>query len=157
MSDHFFRIQRDPGGDGLCGGALAGAGELGLGEGAPEENVGPLQGRHAHPGPHARQADRIQSGQHRSDAGSRFKEGPPPPTDGVGLLRSGLMNLRQVVLSRVDQTLHSSPRADTTEVFAKHCEEILGVPATPGQFMGCSHVAEPLCRAERASSPQAPI
>lgn len=53
----------------------------------------------------------------------------------VGFLHSGLANLRQVVLSKVDQTLHSSPRADTAEVFAKHCEEILGVPATPGQFV----------------------
>lgn len=67
------------------------------------------------------------------------------------------MNLRQVVLSRVDQTLHSSPRADTSEVFAKHCEEILGVPATPGQFISRSHVtAVPPRRADTGSSPQAP-
>lgn len=57
------------------------------------------------------------------------------------------MNLRQVVLSKVDQTLHSSPRADTAEVFAKHCEEILGVPATPGQSIGDGHVAPPWRRA----------
>lgn len=44
------------------------------------------------------------------------------------------MNLRQVVLSKVDQTLHSSPHADTSEVFAKQCKDILGVPATPGQW-----------------------
>jgi len=43
------------------------------------------------------------------------------------------MNLRQVVLGKVDQSLHSCPDADTAEVFAKHCEDILGVPATPGQ------------------------
>lgn len=54
------------------------------------------------------------------------------------LLLSGLVNLRQVVLSKVDQTLHSSRGADTAEVFAKHCEEILGVPATPGQFCSSS-------------------
>lgn len=47
---------------------------------------------------------------------------------------SGLMNLRQVVLGKVDQSLHTSPRADTTEVFAQHCQDILGVPATPGQL-----------------------
>ncbi len=47
---------------------------------------------------------------------------------------SGLMNLRQVVLSKVDQSLHTSPRADTAEVFAKLCQDILGVPATPGQL-----------------------
>lgn len=44
------------------------------------------------------------------------------------------MNLRQVVLSKVDQTLHNSSCADTSEVFAKHCQDILGVPATPGQL-----------------------
>lgn len=53
------------------------------------------------------------------------------------LSSSGLMNLRQVVLSKVDQSLHTSPRADTTEVFAKHCQDILGVPATPGQLEYC--------------------
>lgn len=56
------------------------------------------------------------------------------------------MNLRQVVLSKVDQTLHSSPRADTAEVFAKHCEEILGVPATPGQFISSSSCSAMLPR-----------
>lgn len=75
----------------------------------------------------------------------------------VRLLHSGLVNLRQVVLSRVDQTLHSSPRADTAEVFAKHSEEILGVPATPGQFISNnSFVAAPFSRAQTGSSPQAP-
>lgn len=43
------------------------------------------------------------------------------------------MNLRQVVLSKVDQSLHTSPHADTAKVFAKHCQDILGVPAVPGQ------------------------
>lgn len=66
------------------------------------------------------------------------------------------MNLRQVVLSKVDQTLHSSPRADTTEVFAKHCEEILGVPATPGQLISDGYVTPPWRRVKQAPSPQAP-
>lgn len=76
----------------------------------------------------------------------------------VWLLPSGLVNLRKVVLSKVDQTLHNSPRADTAEVFAKHCEEILGVPATPGRIISNnnSSVAAPFCRAQAGSSPQAP-
>ncbi|XP_054612977.1 neurolysin, mitochondrial isoform X1 [Dunckerocampus dactyliophorus] len=48
---------------------------------------------------------------------------------------TGLMNLRQVVLSKVDQSLHSSARADTAAVFAQHCQDILGVPASAGTNM----------------------
>jgi len=48
----------------------------------------------------------------------------------------GLMNLRQVVLSRVDQTLHTAPHADTAQVFASLSQDILGVPATPGEPPG---------------------
>lgn len=67
VSDHFLRVQWNPGGDGLCGGAFADAGELGLGEGASEKNVPPLQGRHPDPRQSARQTDSIQSRQHWSD------------------------------------------------------------------------------------------
>lgn len=63
------------------------------------------------------------------------------------------MNLRQVVLSKVDQILHSSSRADTTEVFARHCEEILGVPATPGQSAGLSRSAPPFSWAQTGFLP----
>ena len=46
---------------------------------------------------------------------------------------AGMMNLRQVVLGKVDQTLHTTARADTAQVFATHSEDILGIPATPGE------------------------
>lgn len=56
---------------------------------------------------------------------------------------TGLMNLRQVVLSKVDQTLHTSSQANSARVFAQHCQDILGVPATEGTNMmaSFSHLA----------------
>lgn len=142
-SDHFLRIQWNPGGDRLCGGALTGARELGLGEGASEKNVPPLQRWHTNPRQPARQTDCIQSSQHWSDAHHKIlnllshlcrnQQEFPHFNSWAYLFSLGLMNLRQVVLSKVDQTLHNSPHADTAEVFAQHCQDILGVPATPGQ------------------------
>ncbi|CAL9682256.1 unnamed protein product [Knipowitschia caucasica] len=73
-----------------------------------------------------------------------YKDGSPVPDHLLDKLISsrvantGLMNLRQLVLSKVDQYLHNNPGAKTADVFAKHFEEILGVPATPGTNMTAS-------------------
>uniref|UniRef100_A0A8C5GNV6 Thimet oligopeptidase-like n=1 Tax=Gouania willdenowi TaxID=441366 RepID=A0A8C5GNV6_GOUWI len=73
-----------------------------------------------------------------------YKDGSPIPEDLLDKLiasrvaNTGLMNLRQVVLSKVDQTLHSSSFADTAQVFTKHYQDILGVPATPDTNMTAS-------------------
>uniref|UniRef100_A0A673YTM1 Neurolysin (metallopeptidase M3 family) n=1 Tax=Salmo trutta TaxID=8032 RepID=A0A673YTM1_SALTR len=49
-----------------------------------------------------------------------------------------LMNQCQVVLSKVAHSLHIKSQADTAKVFAKHCQDILGIPATPGTNMTAS-------------------
>ncbi|XP_060037914.1 transducin-like enhancer protein 6 isoform X2 [Erinaceus europaeus] len=76
---------------------------------------------------------RRMSGHHRTGE-------PLPPALLDQLLASrqanaGLLNLRQVVLAKLDQVLHTQPGADPADEYARLCRDVLGVPATPGTNM----------------------
>jgi len=51
---------------------------------------------------------------------------------------AGVFNLRQITLGTFDQRIHTATEADTAAVYAKTCDEILGIPATKATNMAAT-------------------
>ncbi|XP_077331996.1 thimet oligopeptidase isoform X2 [Lithobates pipiens] len=70
-----------------------------------------------------------------------YKTGIPIPEETLEklmksrLANTGLLNLRQIVLAKIDQVLHTQKNVDPVEEYSKLCNDILGVPATAGANM----------------------